>query len=61
MFFCKRLSQDGSALSDAEETTLETLAAILPEAEIARIRDLGLHEGVEVEDASGSRYHVHRG
>lgn len=59
MLYCKRLSQDGSTLSD-EETTLEKLRAFLYPEDMRTVESLGPHEGVEVEDERGGRYYVYR-
>lgn len=60
MFYCKRLSQDGSSLSDYEETTLEKLRELLHPEDFRTVEMLGPDEGAEVEDARGTRYYVHR-
>lgn len=60
MFHYKRLSQDGSALSDSEEITLEELKEKFSDSDVENIKDLQSQEGLEVEDSSGNRYYVHR-
>jgi hypothetical protein len=60
VFFYKRLSQDGSALSDSEETTLDALKKLICDEDIVKIEGLEPEEGLEVESDSGNRYYVYR-
>ena len=60
MFSYQRLSQDGSALSDYEEVTLDKLKEMFSDSDFEKIKDLLVQEGLEVEDEKANRYFVVR-
>ena len=60
MFLYRRLSQDGSALSDDEKATLEELKTRICAEDFEQIQSLRPHQGLEVESDSGTRYFVYR-
>ena len=60
VFFYKKLSQDGSSLSDPKEVTLEILRKMVCDEDIVKIEELELEDGLEAESDSGNRYYVYR-